>query len=149
MFLFKLFTKIIAWIMGNLFIERSSLNSSWLWVFSGDQEEHFGSSSISSGCAKGKPKRSIGRVSALWRRQPDVSLRVAFSCFPCWIENVMKGIIHIWNELPGKAMEESTDEFKRHLDLFLEKGNWWLLWESRRFVLACVGIFSFAHFLQF
>lgn len=75
MLLFKLFTKIIAWIMGNLFIERSSLNSSWLWVFSGDQEEHFSSSSISSGCVKGKPKRSIERVSALWERQPDVSLK--------------------------------------------------------------------------
>lgn len=143
MLLFEFFTKVIAWIMGNLFVERKSLNSSWLWVFSGDQEEHFSSSSISSGCVKGKPKRSIERVSALWKRQPDVSLKGSLFLLSMLDRECHERDNTHMEWITGKATEESIDEFKRHLDLFLEKGNWWLLWESRRFVLAGLGIFFF------
>lgn len=92
--------------------------------------------------------------SQLCERDSQMSAwRVASVCFPWWGEYVVNEMINIWNKL----LEESIDEFKKHLDLFLGKGNWWV-WESRRVVLASANkvvtlrkmwFFPFAQFLHF
>lgn len=146
MLLFKLFAKTMAWIMGDLFIEWSSLKSSWFWVFLGDQKEHFSSSSVRPRCMKGEPKRSTERSQLCERDSRMSAWKAAFFCSPCWVGNVVKGIINIWNKLPGKAVggenrwNTSTCFWRNIMDDYCEK---------QEVCLSLYGYFSFAHLLHF
>lgn len=76
-------------------------------------------SSVSLVCMQGRPRRSS-------KRQPDVSLvgkflSISVQVMGCFMREWMA---NIRNNLRGSYFEvKSTNEVKRHLDLFLEKGS--------------------------
>lgn len=124
-----------------------------MWVFI----EDFSSGSNSSLGVKGKSKRSIGRVLALLKRQPDVSLKSSL-CLPSELGRVCHDETrNIWNKLLRKAIRgehrrvQETPSFvsgKRKLISIMGKQEGFISFCKQNGYIEKDGFLNFVHFLH-